>query len=94
MTLAARADAATTRDALAAAARLIRRTDLLIAAAHLDVHGKPHLKPVSDRLAGLAASLPSVQDEKHLADVGDSQPLRSPESGDSLDIITTPGGTP
>lgn len=63
MTLAEQADAATTRDALAAAARLIRRTDLLIAAAHLDVHGKPHLKPVSDRLAGLAASLAPAEPE-------------------------------
>ena len=61
MTLAEQADAAVTRDALAAAARLIRRMDLLIAAAHLDLYGKPHLKPVSDRLAGLAASLSDLQ---------------------------------
>lgn len=79
MTLAEQADAATTRDALAAAARLIRRTDLLIAATLVEVHGSAHLRPVADRLMVLADCLASA-----LADSTSTHPER----------YRAPGGTP
>ena len=52
--------------------RAVRHTDLLIAAATIDVHGKPHLKPIADRLANAAGEISA-------APVGDATADLAPE---------------